>query len=137
MQSNSNGPISTTDSNMTSSEQQQDTTKSMPDLERLGMERPQAFSGLWPELAFCFSTVMSQILAVSRYSVLSERNHLTYCPEGILHIRVQRPSPNSRKRTRYTGSLDNMDHHRSLACRHLNTSYLWPLDRHVRWLCRL
>ncbi|KAL4930334.1 putative MFS multidrug transporter [Aspergillus undulatus] len=32
-------------------------------LERLGKERPQLFSGAWPEVAFCFSIVMSQILA--------------------------------------------------------------------------
>ncbi|KAL2829416.1 major facilitator superfamily domain-containing protein [Aspergillus cavernicola] len=32
-------------------------------LERLGKERPQSFSGVWPEVAFCFSIVMSQILA--------------------------------------------------------------------------
>lgn len=44
----------------------------MPNLEKLGKERPLAFSGLWPELAFCFSIVMSQILAVSRYTVLNE-----------------------------------------------------------------
>ncbi len=33
-------------------------------LERLGRERPASFSGAWPEIAFCFSIVMSQILAV-------------------------------------------------------------------------
>ncbi|OKP07371.1 Drug resistance protein [Penicillium subrubescens] len=35
----------------------------MPDLEKLGKERPKTFSGRGPELAFCFSIVMSQILA--------------------------------------------------------------------------
>ncbi|KAJ5318708.1 hypothetical protein N7476_005128 [Penicillium atrosanguineum] len=39
------------------------TTTSISDLDKLGKERPHAFSGLWPELAFCFSIVMSQILA--------------------------------------------------------------------------
>jgi hypothetical protein len=33
-------------------------------LERLGRERPPCFSSLWSELTFCFSIVMSQILAV-------------------------------------------------------------------------
>ncbi|KAJ5114388.1 hypothetical protein NUU61_000147 [Penicillium alfredii] len=33
------------------------------DLEKLGRERPACFSNLWTELAFCFSIVMSQILA--------------------------------------------------------------------------
>ncbi|KAL5049107.1 hypothetical protein BDW71DRAFT_165552 [Aspergillus fruticulosus] len=32
-------------------------------LERLGRERPPSFSGAWPEVAFCFSIIMSQILA--------------------------------------------------------------------------
>ncbi|KAL3481076.1 major facilitator superfamily domain-containing protein [Aspergillus californicus] len=32
-------------------------------LERLGKERPPSFSGVWSEVAFCFSIVMSQILA--------------------------------------------------------------------------
>ncbi|KAL4799594.1 major facilitator superfamily-domain-containing protein [Aspergillus venezuelensis] len=32
-------------------------------LERLGKERPPSFSGAWSEVAFCFSIVMSQILA--------------------------------------------------------------------------
>ncbi|KAL2865290.1 putative MFS multidrug transporter [Aspergillus lucknowensis] len=32
-------------------------------LEQLGRERPASFSGAFPELAFCFSIVMSQILA--------------------------------------------------------------------------
>ncbi|KAL5341904.1 major facilitator superfamily domain-containing protein [Aspergillus crustosus] len=32
-------------------------------LERLGRERPPSFSGSWPEVAFCFSIIMSQILA--------------------------------------------------------------------------
>ncbi|KAL4805355.1 major facilitator superfamily domain-containing protein [Aspergillus unguis] len=32
-------------------------------LERLGRERPPSFSGAWSEVAFCFSIVMSQILA--------------------------------------------------------------------------
>ncbi|CEJ61892.1 hypothetical protein PMG11_10408 [Penicillium brasilianum] len=46
---------------------------SISDLENLGKERPHSFSGLWPELAFCFSIVMSQILAefyISGSSVL-------------------------------------------------------------------
>ncbi|KAJ5140899.1 Major facilitator superfamily domain general substrate transporter [Penicillium atrosanguineum] len=34
-----------------------------PDLEKLGRERPSHFSSPWSELAFCFSIVMSQILA--------------------------------------------------------------------------
>lgn len=34
------------------------------DLEKLGRERPAHFSSRWSELAFCFSVVMSQILAV-------------------------------------------------------------------------
>lgn len=33
-------------------------------LERLGRERPPCFSSCWSELTFCFSIVMSQILAV-------------------------------------------------------------------------
>ncbi|KAJ5675183.1 Major facilitator superfamily domain general substrate transporter [Penicillium maclennaniae] len=33
------------------------------DLEKLGRERPSHFSSRWSELAFCFSIVMSQILA--------------------------------------------------------------------------
>ncbi|KAJ6134628.1 Major facilitator superfamily domain general substrate transporter [Penicillium sp. IBT 18751x] len=33
------------------------------DLEKLGRERPSHFSNRWSELAFCFSIVMSQILA--------------------------------------------------------------------------
>ncbi|KAL4919013.1 major facilitator superfamily domain-containing protein [Aspergillus aurantiobrunneus] len=32
-------------------------------LERLGRERPPSFSGAWSEIAFCFSIIMSQILA--------------------------------------------------------------------------
>ncbi|KAJ5643590.1 uncharacterized protein N7484_006097 [Penicillium longicatenatum] len=48
---------------MTISEEQTITTTRMPDLEKLGRERPQFFSGPWSELAFCFSIVMSQILA--------------------------------------------------------------------------
>jgi hypothetical protein len=34
------------------------------DLERLGRERPPCFANIWAELAFGFSIVMSQILAV-------------------------------------------------------------------------
>ncbi|KAJ5797564.1 uncharacterized protein N7503_006860 [Penicillium pulvis] len=34
-----------------------------PDLEKLGRDRPSHFSSQWSELAFCFSIVMSQILA--------------------------------------------------------------------------
>ncbi|KAJ5651905.1 hypothetical protein N7507_009331 [Penicillium longicatenatum] len=34
-----------------------------PDLEKLGRDRPPHFSSQWSELAFCFSIVMSQILA--------------------------------------------------------------------------
>jgi hypothetical protein len=33
-------------------------------LERLGRERPAFFAGAFPEVGFCFSIVMSQILAV-------------------------------------------------------------------------
>lgn len=36
-----------------------------PDLEKLGRQRPECFKSLGSELAFCFSIVMSQILAVS------------------------------------------------------------------------
>jgi hypothetical protein len=57
---------------MTTSEEQANTTTSTPDLEKLGKERPQTFSGFWPELAFCFSIVMSQILAVSRDHLTQE-----------------------------------------------------------------
>jgi hypothetical protein len=35
-------------------------------LEQLGRERPKCFVTWYSELAFCFSVVMSQILAVSR-----------------------------------------------------------------------
>ncbi|OKP07155.1 Drug resistance protein [Penicillium subrubescens] len=63
MQSSFNGPISTTDFSMMTSEEQPVATSSILDLEKLGKERPKAFPGLWPELAFCFSIVMSQILA--------------------------------------------------------------------------
>jgi hypothetical protein len=35
-------------------------------LEHLGRERPKCFATCYSELAFCFSVVMSQILAVSR-----------------------------------------------------------------------
>ncbi|KAJ5117758.1 hypothetical protein N7448_011390 [Penicillium atrosanguineum] len=61
MQSSSNRAISTTDFDMTTPKEH--TTTSISDLDKLGKERPHAFSGLWPELAFCFSIVMSQILA--------------------------------------------------------------------------
>lgn len=63
---------------MTNPEEQTNTTMNIPDLEKLGKERPQFFSGLWPELAFCFSIMMSQIMAVSRDSVPNKPNHLTY-----------------------------------------------------------
>jgi hypothetical protein len=51
--------------NMTTPEEQTNTSAAEIDLEKLGKERPQIFSGTWPELAFCFSIFMSQILAVS------------------------------------------------------------------------
>lgn len=51
-------------------EEQTNTPTTMLDLEKLGKERPEIFSGQWPELAFCFSIVMSQILAVSREQTL-------------------------------------------------------------------
>lgn len=57
---------------MTTPQEQANTTTSTPDLEKLGKKRPQTFSGLWPELAFCFSIVMSQILAVSRDSLTQD-----------------------------------------------------------------
>lgn len=50
---------------MTTPEEQTNTSTTVIDLEKLGKERPQTFSGTWPELAFCFSIFMSQILAVS------------------------------------------------------------------------
>ncbi|KAF3391297.1 Drug resistance protein [Penicillium rolfsii] len=48
---------------MTPHEEQADLSATMLDLEKLGKERPKTFSGRGPELAFCFSIVMSQILA--------------------------------------------------------------------------
>ncbi|KAJ6014236.1 Major facilitator superfamily domain general substrate transporter [Penicillium herquei] len=36
--------------------------QNMPDLEKLGKDRPSTFSSLGSEIAFCFSVVMSQIL---------------------------------------------------------------------------
>ncbi|CEJ62660.1 hypothetical protein PMG11_11154 [Penicillium brasilianum] len=58
---------------MTAPAEQTNTITSISDLEKLGKERPHSFSGFWPELAFCFSIVMSQILAefyISGSSVL-------------------------------------------------------------------
>jgi hypothetical protein len=79
MQSIPNGASATPSSpNMTTPEEQTNKLTTMPDLEKLGKERPQTFSGRWPELAFCFSIVMSQILAVSGESVLGRSNYLTH-----------------------------------------------------------
>lgn len=39
-------------------------------IERLGRERPQCFKNLCTELSFCFSIVMSQILAVRIFHLL-------------------------------------------------------------------
>lgn len=33
-------------------------------IEQLGRQRPPCFANMWSELAFCFSIMMSQILAV-------------------------------------------------------------------------
>lgn len=37
-------------------------------IEQLGRQRPPCFSNMWSELAFCFSIMMSQIIAVSTFS---------------------------------------------------------------------
>jgi len=65
---------------MTTHDEQTDTSTTMPDLEKLGKERPKTFSGRGPELAFCFSIMMSQILAVSRDPAPDRSNHLTHLP---------------------------------------------------------
>ncbi|KAJ5085210.1 hypothetical protein N7532_009981 [Penicillium argentinense] len=41
----------------------EETVAEGPDMEKLGRERPSVFTSIWSELAFCFSIVMSQILA--------------------------------------------------------------------------
>jgi hypothetical protein len=63
---------------MTPSEDQTDISTNMHDLEKLGKERPKSFSGRGPELAFCFSIVMSQILAVSEDSAPDNLHYLTH-----------------------------------------------------------
>jgi hypothetical protein len=132
MQSTSNGDSSTHSSPiMTRHEEQTDISTNMPDLEKLGKERPKTFSGRGPELAFCFSIVMSQILAVSGKPAPDMSNDLTHLPIssiGILHHRVQRSSSDSRKRTRYPGRHNDMAHHCALPRRHINTPHIRSLN---------
>lgn len=62
-----------------SERQEQDPGVEAPEshrLEQLGRERPKCFVTWYSELAFCFSVVMSQILAVSRM-LLSYKNSLS------------------------------------------------------------
>lgn len=51
-------------------------------LEQLGRERPKCFVTWYSELAFCFSVVMSQILAVSR---LNMYNAVVYGNSGRIY----------------------------------------------------
>lgn len=45
-------------------------------IERLGRVRPPCFSSLWSELTFCFSIVMSQILAVCPFLLCSQLDRM-------------------------------------------------------------
>lgn len=54
--------------------------------ERLGRERPVKFKSAWAEICFCFSVVMSQILAVGLlYSLYCT---LLIVPQGVLRFRL-------------------------------------------------
>lgn len=101
-----------------------------PDLEKLGRERPSHFSGRWPELAFCFSIVMSQILAVRSLPPRNVATRLTSSP-GILHHRIQPSTSNSGDRVGYPRSLHDMADHRALTCCLRNAPHLRSLDGHV------
>lgn len=104
--------------------------KNEPDLEKLGRDRPSHFSSQWSELAFCFSIVMSQILAVRHLHAQNITASLTPLT-GILHHRIEPPPTDPHQRARYPRSFHNMADYSLVPRGVCHATHLRSLDGHV------
>ncbi len=85
-------------------------------LERLGRERPSKFQSTWAEVAFCYSIIASQFMAVSLPLTLARLAPNLTSRTGIFRLRLQRPAADSDRQTRHPAGVRGLAgfglHHR-------------------------
>lgn len=108
-------------------------------LERLGRERPPSFSGAWPEVAFCFSIIMSQILAVGPSNLLGMTRVIANIrtSPGVFYLGIQCPSSSVDREAGLSAGVRDLAVHFALASGDVDSADLRPSHGHVWRLCGL
>lgn len=101
---------------------------------QLGRQRPACFTSLRAEVMFCFSIMMSQILAVSSFLSHLIRKLIPIHLSGIFRVRLQRSHTDSDRIAAHPQRILNMARHCPFTRCDIDSSHLWPSFRHVWWI---
>ena len=124
------------DNNKQSSHEESESAR----LERLGRQRPAQFKTIWSEVAFAYSILASQMMAVRSLPFTPFSSPDTLTPPlqiGILRIRLQRHPAHSQERAPYPTSFSSLARLRLLTRHRRFPVTVRPSRRHVRRLRRL